>query len=577
MTKLLYPIYKLPQRTYEKNIPTWIKYWLYTKSFIENVMELSEILTGSEFTLLNTVARKFKIFELGGRTEQATSILPDEYQQVEYIESTGTQYIDTGVKLNTTYRIETEIKWTPNIENRRQLFGVNAGTYYWGINRDYKYECGTANVGVVTASTDKFDKLIITREINKETINVNGIDDANRIESVTADLIHTLFGLYLNTGYQCYCTMKYYKIFNNNIIVRDFIPCYRKSDNEIGLYDLVTNTFFTNQGTGTFLKGNDIISLPTLEFEIPIKNVTGNVNVNIQNEDGIQEQNYPFTFEEGQRLMEDGSLQDNGINNKRKQKILLNPPATNANNSTILSVYWLVNYCPNFNLDTFKKCSHFKEIKKWSASLISEGKTCLWAHEGITFGIIFNKQETGVTTLSEAKTFLAEHNIIVEWELAEEEIIPYNETQQAQYNAIKNAKTYKDITYIIGSSSELAPNLTIQYWKKKGGERSMKLSKDDLKKKLDERIEDEDLKIELLEDVEDSFEEVVEDTVERVEKSMYDELETKYDELKTKYKERFFKTEDETVTEEKEDETGLTEETVYEKEDIFEETKKEED
>ena len=38
----------------------------------------------------------------------------------------------------------------------------------------------------------------------------------------------------------------------------DFVPCYRKSDGEIGLYDTVSKTFFTNQGTGTFLKGADV-------------------------------------------------------------------------------------------------------------------------------------------------------------------------------------------------------------------------------------------------------------------------------------------------------------------------------
>lgn len=39
----------------------------------------------------------------------------------------------------------------------------------------------------------------------------------------------------------------------NNDIVRNFIPCYRKSDNKPGLYDTVTKEFYTNQGTGEFL------------------------------------------------------------------------------------------------------------------------------------------------------------------------------------------------------------------------------------------------------------------------------------------------------------------------------------
>ncbi|MBR3423660.1 MAG: hypothetical protein IKG80_04140 [Clostridia bacterium] len=40
--------------------------------------------------------------------------------------------------------------------------------------------------------------------------------------------------------------------------VHYYVPCYRKSDNEIGLYDLVTDDFLTNAGTGTFRKGGNV-------------------------------------------------------------------------------------------------------------------------------------------------------------------------------------------------------------------------------------------------------------------------------------------------------------------------------
>ena len=101
----------------------------------------------------------------------------------------------------------------------------------------------------------------------------------------------------------------------------------------------------------------------------------------------------------------------------------------------------------------------------------------------------------------------------------------------------------------------------------------MKLSKEEFKKKLDEKIQDEDLKIELLEDVEDSFK--VEDTTEKVDKTAYDEVVAERDEIKRKYKERFFKTDD--VEEPEETEEGMKEEEIYEKEDIFEEVKEEEE
>ena len=41
-------------------------------------------------------------------------------------------------------------------------------------------------------------------------------------------------------------------------IVREYIPCYRKSDGEIGLYETFTGQFVTNAGTGTLTKGEDV-------------------------------------------------------------------------------------------------------------------------------------------------------------------------------------------------------------------------------------------------------------------------------------------------------------------------------
>lgn len=67
----------------------------------------------------------------------------------------------------------------------------------------------------------------------------------------------------------------------------------------------------------------------------------------------------------------------------------------------------------------------------------------------------------------------------------------------------------------------------------------MKLSKEELKQKIDEKIADEDLKIELLEDVEDSVEVEKIDETEKVEKTAYDEVVAERDEIKRKYKERF--------------------------------------
>lgn len=81
----------------------------------------------------------------------------------------------------------------------------------------------------------------------------------------------------------------------------------------------------------------------------------------------------------------------------------------------------------------------------------------------------------------------------------------------------------------------------------------MKLNKDELIQKINEKVMDEDVKIELMEDITDSFEVESEEKTE-VEDERVKELEEKYKNLQEKYKERFLKG-SEVVEEEKEDET----------------------
>lgn len=96
----------------------------------------------------------------------------------------------------------------------------------------------------------------------------------------------------------------------------------------------------------------------------------------------------------------------------------------------------------------------------------------------------------------------------------------------------------------------------------------MKLSKDELKAKIDEKIEDEDLKIELLEDVEDSLEDVAEE-VEKVLKEDYDKVVAELADLKEKYKSRFLSKDE--IVEEKENEDGLEEKEEIDVKEIFKE------
>ena len=51
-----------------------------------------------------------------------------------------------------------------------------------------------------------------------------------------------------------------FKITDGNTIIHEYIPCYRKSDNNAGLYDIVDRIFYPNNGTGTFKKGDNVVN-----------------------------------------------------------------------------------------------------------------------------------------------------------------------------------------------------------------------------------------------------------------------------------------------------------------------------
>lgn len=94
----------------------------------------------------------------------------------------------------------------------------------------------------------------------------------------------------------------------------------------------------------------------------------------------------------------------------------------------------------------------------------------------------------------------------------------------------------------------------------------MKLNKEDLKKKVNEIVTDNDVAIQLLEDIEDSFDESAEVDNSKIDElqAKIDEQQAKIDELQEKYKERFLTGNKEEKTEDKkpEEDDGLEEKNI---------------
>lgn len=193
------------------------------------------------------------------------------YQRVDYIKSTGTQYINTRVLAS--QNISFEISCIPHNDCSERIYGcIFGGRYMSGIS-DFQlttYSPRGYNKGVVRLGPNNTDNMYLAHlekdveahiEYKNNHYYVNNIDYGEYTPSSFSSP-HEIYLFALNQQNSPTqfgnVTLRYFRIWDNDVLIRDFVPCYRISDGEIGLYDLVNEEFYTNDGTGTFEKGNNI-------------------------------------------------------------------------------------------------------------------------------------------------------------------------------------------------------------------------------------------------------------------------------------------------------------------------------
>ena len=187
----------------------------------------------------------------------------DLYQQIEYIENTGKQYIDTGFIPNSNTSIE--MKASNSSTSTTCLYcartGLNENTYTAFLIYGTSLRVDYYNKQYSSVMTAVSDKIYVYKQC-KNLIYLDG----TLIKSLDAVNFSCEYNMYLmashlggsGNGNIGKAKLYYCKIWDDETLVRDFIPCYRKADNVVGMYDLVNRVFYTNAGTGEFIKGPDV-------------------------------------------------------------------------------------------------------------------------------------------------------------------------------------------------------------------------------------------------------------------------------------------------------------------------------
>lgn len=201
------------------------------------------------------------LFMRKGEIHTRPVALPTGFSKLAYIQSSGTQYIDTGFKPTGATKIVCDFQMVNQGTNQQGVFGSRPGasgrfTVFTGngtsdLQVDYGTEQTLATVGNSISGLNTNNRT--TLEVSNSLV-VNG----TTIKTVSAVSFTSAYNLFLfannNAGTaQLPGSMKLYscQVYDNDVLIRDFVPCINASG-EVGLYDLVGKQFYGNAGTGVF-------------------------------------------------------------------------------------------------------------------------------------------------------------------------------------------------------------------------------------------------------------------------------------------------------------------------------------
>ncbi len=215
--------------------------------------------------------------------------LPSEYMELEYVECDGTQYIDTGIAVNSKICLEVDFQVIDPIYPGKGGSAGIVGAYVGGADKTGRFQIAysrekdyiTMGMGALLVNTPD----IIPKDTNRHTASLdayNGklIFDGKVVgEMAPAELGFTVTeekNVTLTIGASnisstpsavtkyCNGASKIYSvaIYEKDVLKANYVPA-KAADGTVGMYDTVSNTFLSNSLEG----GENFIAGPTVSAE----------------------------------------------------------------------------------------------------------------------------------------------------------------------------------------------------------------------------------------------------------------------------------------------------------------------
>lgn len=192
------------------------------------------------------------IFLRKGSIHTVPSTLPSDYTALEYIQSTGTQYIDTGVPGDSDVRVAIEFDLLEIGSSTACIFGAqkdNDSRYVLCTTSSGTFRSDYGSEYIAGAAVEAGTHYLADKNRNNCKINDGAIACAQATFSGNSNIYlcarsYTTLSQSAIKLYKC-------RIFKNNVPVRDFVPC-RNASGVTGLWDNLEKQFYANAGTGEF-------------------------------------------------------------------------------------------------------------------------------------------------------------------------------------------------------------------------------------------------------------------------------------------------------------------------------------